>query len=244
MAQEASKSSRDAPVLSAIAQACNYLTPNPGCDAKFFPSCSSSFTSDSKIWEYMTKSKVSTLLEECELGLDKKAMDDLAETICYIPSSADDVDFISYRKVFTVLILLRLHDKILQFVKEQFHDDLLPLCNEESLNDPAYKYHACFQNWSLIDMRSFVRCAKEVSAPFVKKVEPGKRCNCCKFPKEGAGNSTIIGPQKRKIFADRIWRDFETHNLDGIRQSPGFKEPCISVTGKTLFSVSATQYAH
>lgn len=138
MAEQASSSSGDAPVLSAIGQARDYLMPTAGCDAKFFPNCSTSFTSDSKIWEYMTKSKVLTLLEECELSLDEKAMDDLAGTICYIPSSPEDVDFISYRKVFTVLIFLGLHDKISQFVGEQFNDDLLPLFRPTSIM-PASK---------------------------------------------------------------------------------------------------------
>lgn len=159
----------------------NCLTPRRGCDANFFPSCSESFISDSEVWSYMKEDSVRLILNECEPGSSKSEREDiadLAKTICGMPSSETDIDFISYRKVFAILILMKMHNKIRDFISEQIHDNLLPLKYKGSHKDPSAilvpgsdTCNRCFEGWDTADVKSFLEWQMQFCAPFFKQGE-------------------------------------------------------------------------
>lgn len=167
----------------------NRLTPRQGCDENFFQSCSESFISDSEIWSYMTEDCVRLILNECEPGSstnEREDIADLAKTICGMPSSKTDTEFISYRKVFAILILMKMHNKIRDFISEQIHDNLLPLKYEGSHKNPSAilvpgsnTCNPCFEGWDTADAKSFLEWQMQFCAPFFKQ---GKRSYHYTFP--------------------------------------------------------------
>lgn len=184
----------------------NELDPQRGCNSCVFPRDTTTFTSDTKIWEYMTEARVRTLLAQCELGIDESAMDELARKICGMPTSKRDTKFISYRKIFTILILLEKQSEIASFVNEQLHDSLLPLPKVEDADNPhrprlqdSNICHPCFKNWEKPKLRVFGRYQMEMCAPFFKYNEGGKKYHHYKFPEDialpflNAGTTAELG---------------------------------------------------
>ncbi|KAH7002299.1 kinase-like domain-containing protein [Ilyonectria destructans] len=150
----------------------------------------------------MTENRVRMILDQCELGVDDSEKADTAQTICGMPSSKTDIDFTSYRKVFTILILMEKHDQILHFIKEQLHDSLLPL---QSIGDRdnihhiglpnSSVLHPCFQSWSIKSIKDFGTYQLKLSAPFFK--DYGDECRHYFFPKNVA---LPFIPVRRKEF--------------------------------------------
>ncbi|KAF7558845.1 hypothetical protein G7046_g5318 [Stylonectria norvegica] len=187
------------------------LIPKRGCDSRFFPSCSEKFLSDSKIWSFLTEARVRSLLNKCELGdVADSEKDDLARTICGMPSSRADTDFTSYRKVLLILILIRRHDQIRRFVDQQLDDKKLPLRingHTRSLEQPGLPDsntpHPCFEDWDSTDIGLFETYQMQVTAPYFKH-DDGK-CHHYRFPDKTAlpflseGGKTVEGADKTAL---------------------------------------------
>lgn len=161
-------------------------------DSALFPYTTEEFLSDGRVWSFMTEKRVRMILDQCELGeVDDDEKADFAQTICGMPSSKTDIDFTSYRKVFTILILMEKHDQILHFIEEQLHDGLLPL---QSIGDRDNRHHIglpnssvlhpCFQSWSITSIKDFGKYQLKLSAPFFK--DYGDECRHYWFPRNVA----------------------------------------------------------
>ncbi|KAK7422821.1 hypothetical protein QQX98_001383 [Neonectria punicea] len=92
-----------------------------------------------------------------------------------MPSSRTDTDFVSYRKVLTILIFIEKQDQIRSFIDNQLHDGLLPLQKiGDSSNDcqlvlpNSNVLHPCFQGWENVHVSSFENYQRKLNAPYFK----------------------------------------------------------------------------
>lgn len=94
-----------------------------------------------------------TILDKCELvRFSDEEKSDLARNICGMPSSRADTEFVSYRKILAILILIRKQDQIRFFVEKHLDNGLLPLQNIRDSNNEyqlalanSNVRHPCFQ---------------------------------------------------------------------------------------------------
>ena len=167
------------------------LTPKKKCDGLFFSKCAESFTSDTKVWSLLVCPQVLCLLEECSQLNTETSRRELANKICGTPTSPTNYRFISYRKVFAILIILKNHESIALFVRDEVHDHLLPLSYQVTSNgsriifreDGDNKSPSCFDGWPLHHLERFWRKQSKFCAPFFKEIEANENSYHYRFPR-------------------------------------------------------------
>lgn len=172
-----------------LVEVSNKLMPRQICDTTFFASCARTFISDAYVWDFLNEARVVSILKDCRPDDSQKDRNDLASNICGMPASNADIEFKSYRKVFAILILLEKADKILDFVEEQVHDNLLPLRCLGSPEEPTAiccpdddSCHPCFRGWAEPTWRRFLSLQTKFCTPYFKQTNVRDNCYHYKFP--------------------------------------------------------------